>query len=133
MDHAQGLRPRPLRLRIGALERHATNRKPGYLKACLDAGTQRGGFLEIEPDAYEAAKDSHPIKGIEQSDWPAWAWFAALLFVAPGDRGVGDTIVRELGEGEKFKAHHEAAFGVWKEPCACTGKARQWNQMFSYQ
>jgi hypothetical protein len=68
-----------------------------------------------------------------RAPWPIWA-VVASLFRGPGDRGVGDTLKRELGgpKSERFKAHHEVIFGLWPEPCGCAGKVAQWNRVFGY-
>ena len=67
------------------------------------------------------------------AEWPVWVVVASLFRVGE-DRGVGDTVARELGgpKSARFKAHHEAVFGVWASPCGCRGQVRRWNRQFSY-
>jgi hypothetical protein len=66
------------------------------------------------------------------ADWPAWALVVAL-FAAEKDRGIGDTLRREVGgpKSEGFKRWHEATFGLWATPCGC-GKLAEWNARFPY-
>lgn len=66
--------------------------------------------------------------------WPVWV-VVASLFRAESDRGVGDTLRRELGglKSEPFKRHHELVFGLMVEPCGCRGKVAQWNRLYPYE
>jgi hypothetical protein len=65
------------------------------------------------------------------------AWYVPVvrnLFRGDADRGVGDTLARELGgpKSEPFKRHHETVFGIWAAPCNCTDKIRQLNRLYPY-
>lgn len=75
----------------------------------------------------------NPIQNPVQTEWPLWVVLVAL-FRSDFDLGIGDTLTRELGDprGEKFKAFHESAFGVWKQPCGCTGIVLELNQSYRY-
>lgn len=65
--------------------------------------------------------------------WPVWV-VVASLFRAESDRGVGDTMRRELGglKSERFKRHHELVFGLWAAPCSCPAKLRELNRLYAY-
>jgi hypothetical protein len=78
-------------------------------------------------------KYAHRFTGVNQ-DWPMWALVAAL-FADDQDRGVGDTIARLVGppRSEGWKRYHEAAFGVWVEPCGCAGEQADWNRLYNYR
>lgn len=73
-----------------------------------------------------------PAPAQASEDWPVWTLVAAL-FAAESDRGIGDTLNRELGgvKSERFKRWHETTFGLWATPCGC-GKLRRWNTEFPY-
>jgi len=65
--------------------------------------------------------------------WPLWV-VVASLFRGAGDRGIGDTLGRELGgvKTEAWKRHHEAVFGLWSPPCSCPAKLRELNRHYPY-
>jgi hypothetical protein len=65
-------------------------------------------------------------------NWPFWTILIAG-FSTPQDRGIGDTLRREVGgpKSERFKRWHEATFGIWSAPCGC-GKLAEWNALYPY-
>jgi hypothetical protein len=73
------------------------------------------------------------VRNLPVEDWPIWV-VVASLFRAAGDRGIGDTLGRELGgvKTEAWKRHHEAVFGLWSPPCSCPAKLRTWNRLYPY-
>jgi hypothetical protein len=98
-------------------------------------GRRDGDVVALDANAGDLVLEANrPPSGAVVKDWPAWALVAAL-FAAPQDRGIGDTIRRELGgpTSERFKRHHEAAFGLWSEPCGCGGKIEEWNRRYPYR
>lgn len=119
--------------RISLQKLHAVScvRAVGYVEAMMKAGRVEGDNLFIAPDDYERLRAKYTIKGAADN-WPLWA-LVVSLFAAAADRGLGDTLRRELGgiKTERFKRWHEATFGLWSQPCGC-GKIKHWNVQYPY-
>lgn len=117
-------------LSIETIRAVADYRAEGYIDDVLASGTVRGNHLAITDEALAALR----VKYADHTarNWPAWALVAAL-FATDADRGLGDTLKRELGgvKTEKFKRWHESVFGLWAPPCGC-GKIEEWNGVFPY-
>lgn len=67
-----------------------------------------------------------------RSEWPAWAlWLAERR--QDGERGVGDTLERLLGEGGRaFKRLWKATFEQVGLGCGCDGRRERWNTRYPY-
>jgi hypothetical protein len=109
------------------------DRRPGYEAAVLGRGKLEGQTVWLTPKVHKQIREEFTLE-TGADIWPGWA-VVASLFRGPWDRGVGDTVARELGgsTGPAFKAHHEAIFGVWAQPCGCQGKVAEWNRVYPYQ
>ena len=95
-------------------------------------GQEMGEFAEISGETLTRVLTAQKESSTSERDWPIWALVAAF-FSAPTDRGIGDTIRREVGSAktERFKRWHEATFGVWAAPCGC-GKTASLNTLYPY-
>jgi hypothetical protein len=117
---------------LEAIRAAAPHRKPGYEAAALQRGKLEGQTIWLTPKVHAEIRTEFAMES-DLSEWPAWAVLASL-FRGDGDRGVGDTLARELGgaKSERFKVHHEAIFGIWDQPCGCQGKVAEWNRVYGY-
>ena len=124
---------RPIVIPLADLRARAASRPEGYLEDVLRAGKLVGDQVEFSPAVhaalvakYQAAKPAE--------EWPLWALLAGLWFRQPEDRGVGDTLARELGgaTSEAFKRHSEAMQGIWELPCGKCGRVASWNALYPY-
>jgi len=72
------------------------------------------------------------IEPIAEADWPAWAKIAAWKAREQQDLGLGDTIVRLIGNTRSaaFKKWFQETFG---QSCGCTERQRWLNARFPYQ
>ena len=63
--------------------------------------------------------------------WPRWAVAIALL-KAEGERGIGDTVQRIIGDdaSEAFKQWYLKTFG---HECGCAGRQNDWNALYPYK
>jgi hypothetical protein len=97
----------------------------------MGAGTVEGDFLTVPDERYQALLKKY--RNQPAAHWPAWALTVAL-FAAKYDRGVGDTVLVEIGgpKTPRFKAWHEAVFGILTAPCGCDDQFDQWNRLFPY-
>lgn len=120
-----------IKVSLARLRAAASHRPTGYYEDVLSQGKVVGETLELSPSAHARLRQKYnPIHPAE--NWPIWALLAAL-FASPQDRGLGDTLRREVGgpKTEKFKTWHEATFGLWAAPCGC-GKLAEWNALYPY-
>ena len=121
-----------MKIKLASIRRLAAHRPAGYYEDVLSHGKVTGEVLELTPTAYARLRQKYnPILPAE--NWPFWTFLIAG-FATPEDRGIGDTVRREVGgpKTEKFKRWHEATFGLWAAPCGC-GKLTEWNALYPYQ
>lgn len=120
------------RFKLAQIAALAAHRPAGYYEAVLAAGRLVKDSVELTAEALQELRARYQPE--PSPDWPLWALLAGVWFRAPQDRGVGDTIKRELGGGktEAFKRHHELVFGVWEKPCSCAGQVARWNALYPY-
>ncbi len=69
-----------------------------------------------------------PIEEIPYHNWPLWAKTLVLL-AKPEDKGIGDVVLRTIGETNsyKFKAWHKLTFG---KDCNCAARQARWNAQY---
>ncbi len=120
---------RPLKLKLAGIRAMAAFRPPGYYEDVVASGEISGEYLLLSPREFSRLRTKYlePAK-----DWPIWTLVVAL-FAGAEDRGIGDTIQREIGrpKTEPFKRWHEATFGLWTPPCGC-GEIARWNTLYPY-
>lgn len=106
---------RAIKVKLSHIAAAVPFRKVDYLEAVLAAGRVDGDYVELTSEVHAELRAQFTLE-----DWPMWAVVVAL-FANKEDRGVGDTLWRELGspKGEKFKAWHESVFGVYAGGCQC--------------
>lgn len=105
-------------------------RRPGLAAALRKVGkVDEYGRCTIKPKQWAEAAALHPLKPRE------WSMLVRLLVSAyaktrqPEDRGVGDTLARQLGAGgEAFKAALKA-MGI---DCGCAARQEWANTMLPY-
>jgi hypothetical protein len=119
------------RFKLSAIRDAAKIRPSGYFDEVMSKARvidEHTIELSAEDREYIAQKYRNKPAG----DWPIWALIVSM-WRGDSDRGIGDTIRRELGstKREKFKRWAESVFGIWSPPCAC-GKAREWNVIYPY-
>lgn len=121
-----------MKIKLASIQRMAAHRPAGYYEDVVGRGQIEGDILVLSAASYAALRAKYsPLR--PPKDWPVWALVVAL-FAQPKDRGIGDTLRREVGgpKTERFKRWHEATFGLWSSPCGC-GKLALWNEDYRYE
>ncbi len=116
---------------LSDLKAISAERPSGYYDELVSAGQiETVEILVLSEADYAAfnlkfAQPIRPLQPVQRKDWPIWAKALALL-AKPEDKGVGDVVLRTIGEtnSDKFKAWHKLTFG---KDCNCKARQKQWN------
>jgi hypothetical protein len=79
----------------------------------------------MEPTPYH-------LRPIPYTDWPLWAKVMKTTLGKPEDRGIGDTVLRIIGDdvSAAFKEWYRKTFGV---ECGCQGRQTRLNANYPFQ
>lgn len=108
---------------------HVRNGSRGVCRACRENDGQKWPDM-LTPLPVVIRTPVVPPAPLPHAQWPL-AVKALAVMQAEGDKGVGDTVKRCLGDaGEAFQAAYKAVAGV---PCGCVNRRAWMNARFPYK
>ncbi len=114
-----------VRYTLESIRRAAQKRAVGYYEEVIRRGTVMGDVVELTPEDCDYLKEHFTPA---ENRWPLWAVVVSKTR-APQDRGVGDTIARQIIGGATFKTWFKSTFGM---SCGCTERQGSLNQKYPY-